>query len=85
IKVDKRINYFNLESNVFKLKKDLNYDKSKSNLINALEDSYNIYIRYRNNLFHYELSNKYDDSFVITNKSKLFKIFDKIYSCFKEV
>ena len=84
VKVDKRINYFEMESGRFKLRKDLNYNKSKKDIIKIVEDCYNVYIQHRHDLCHYEIGNKYDNSFIIENKSKAIQIFNEIYLCFKE-
>ncbi|MDE5599515.1 MAG: hypothetical protein K2I49_01115, partial [Ureaplasma sp.] len=83
-KVDKRINYFEMESGRFSLRKDLNYNKSKKEIIKIVEDCYNVYIQYRHKLYHYEIGNKYDNSFIIENKCKAIQIFNEIYLCFKE-
>ena len=44
VKFKKKINFFDLREKPYKIKSNIDYDKSFTNLINILEDCYNIYI-----------------------------------------
>ncbi|MDE6289839.1 MAG: hypothetical protein K2L64_03665, partial [Ureaplasma sp.] len=85
IKINNHFRYFDKECKPYKLKDNVNYNKKKKEFIDIAEDCYNIYVLYRHKLCHYEITNNLDYCFKIENKEYAIKIFNDIYSCFKEV
>ena len=69
----------NLREKPYKIKSNIDYDKSFTNLINILEDCYNIYIKCRHDICHYKIINKYDICFILDKKSDAIEIINDIY------